>query len=223
MAIVKKGVLEESSGRIGNLVICRRNGRTYVRMLPAEVKQPNTPKQLEYRMRFALVQRFLSPILPFLKIGFGPTAEGRTAYNAAMSYNLQHALTGAYPDISIDYSNARVSLGTLPDARQATMQLTGQNSITITWEGQTAGDGVKDTDIAVVLIFSPETRFSFWSLNAGIRSDGQAVIELPEKVEYLKLLSYLSFFNTLFIAGNKEMKNISESVWCGEVEVAGDR
>jgi len=45
------------------------------------------------------------------------------------------------------------------------------------------------------------------------------VIDLPEKIENIKLLGYLSFFNTHFMAGNKDMKNISESVWCGEVEV----
>lgn len=219
MAQIKKGILTGTSGRIGNLVVCERYGKSYIRTLPSHMNHPNSEKQLTQRMRFALVQQFLKPILKFIKTTFAAYTDGRSGYSSAMSYNLNHALAGTYPNITLDYGLARVSYGTLPTAQLASIHQTAPNTLTITWQGQTQGKGAKDTDFATVLLFSPKSKFAWWTFNAGIRSAGQAVVVLPETHGNISLLGYLCFMNSDYVAGKTDLKNISESVWCGEVEV----
>lgn len=219
MAQIKKGILTGASGRIGNLVVCERYGKSYIRTLPSHMNHPNSDKQLAQRMRFAVVQQFLKPVLKFIKITFVAYADGRSGYSSAMSYNLNHALKGTYPNITLDYALARVSYGKLPTAQQASIHQTAPNTLTITWQGQTQGKGAKDTDFAAVLLFSPDSKFSWWTFHAGSRSAGQAVVVLPETHGNKPLLGYLCFMNSDYNAGKTDLKNISESVWCGEVEV----
>jgi hypothetical protein len=49
----------------------------------------------------------------FLRTGFRRFAVKMTGINAAVSYNLQNALTGVYPGYAIDYAKALVTRGNL--------------------------------------------------------------------------------------------------------------
>ena len=221
MARFEKGVLGGFSGKIGNVVSCLRHGKYYLRTLPEKVNHPNTEKQLAQRMRFSLVQQFLKPICKFIHLGFGAYAEGRSAYNAAMSYNLEHALTGSYPSLSIDFARARVSHGNLPGALNATIQQAGTNGATVTWENVTGAKGARDTDLAVVLLFDPTTKYVASFMSAGKRAEGQAHIILPETSGSKKLYGYLCFINEAVLAGKLYPENISDSCFCGVVEIGG--
>jgi hypothetical protein len=221
MARIEAGILGGFSGRIGNVVSCLRHGKYYLRTLPAKVNHPNTEKQLAQRMRFSLIQQFLKPINKFIHMGFGAYTDGRSAYNAAMSYNLEHALTGTYPSLSIDFAKARVSRGNLPGTPKATMQQTRTNEITITWENVAGAKGAKDSDLAVVLFIDPITKYVASFTNAGRRIDGQAQILLPENTGNKKLYGYLCFINEVVLAGKLKPENISDSCFSGLVEVGG--
>jgi hypothetical protein len=154
-------------------------------------------------------------------MGFGAYTDGRSAYNAAMSYNLEHALTGTYPSLSIDFAKARVSRGNLPGTPNATMKQTGTNEITIVWEIVAGAKGAMDTDLAVVLLFDPITKYVASFTNAGRRIDGQAQILLPENTGNKKLYGYLCFISEAVLAGKLKPENISDSCFCGVVEVGG--
>ncbi len=221
MARIETGILIGVSGRIGNVVSCYRHGKYYLRTLPEKVNHPNTDKQMAQRMRFTMIQQFLQPIRKFVKLGFGAYADGRTALNAAMSYNLEHALTGSYPNIVIDPSVARVSQGNLPGVAQASMVQNGTHSISFFWENLAMEKGAKDTDIAVVLLFDPRTNYAVWSTNAGKRADGQANILLTETPHNIKLNGYMCFINEAVLAGKLTAANISDSCFCGLVEMEG--
>jgi len=221
MARFEKGVLGGFSGRIGNVVSCLRHGKYYLRTLPVKVNHPDTEKQLAQRMRFSLVQQFLKPISKFIHLGYGAYADGRSAYNAAMSYNLEHALQGNYPSLSIDFAKARVSQGNLPGALNAMMQVTGTNGIAVVWENIAGANGAKDTDLAVVLLFDPTTKYVASFMSAGKRTDGQANIILPETPANKKIYGYLCFINEAVLAGKLKPENISNSCFCGVVEIEG--
>ena len=222
MARIETGILGGFSGRIGNVVSCYRHGKYYLRTLPEKVNHPNTEKQLAQRMRFTIIQQYLKPISKFIHLGFGAYADGRSAYNAAMSYNLEHALTGSYPFLSIDFAKARVSQGNLPGALNATMQQSGTNGITVTWENVGGAKGAKDTDLAVVLLFDPTTKYVASFTSAGKRAYGQAHIILPDTPCNKKLYGYLCFINEAVLAGKLNPENISDSCFCGVVEIGGE-
>ena len=48
-------------GRVGNVVFCKLNGKSYMRSLPDRI-DPNTPKQQEVRSRFRVAVRFYKKI-----------------------------------------------------------------------------------------------------------------------------------------------------------------
>ena len=125
--------------------------------------------------------------------------------------------------MNIGFSAARPSKGNLPGTPNATMQQTGTNEITITWENVAGVKGAKDTDLAVVLLFDPTTKYVGSFTNAGRRIDGQAQILLPENTGNKKLYGYLCFINEAVLAGKLKPENISDSCFCGVVEVGVER
>ena len=48
-------------GRVGNVVFCKLNGKSYMRSVPDRI-DPNTPKQQEVRSRFRVAVRFYQKI-----------------------------------------------------------------------------------------------------------------------------------------------------------------
>lgn len=218
MARTQNGILGGFSGKIGNVVGCYRYGKYYLRSLPDKVHQPNTEKQLAQRMRFKLVQEFLKPLNQFIRLGFGAYAIGRSAYSAAMSYNLEHAFDGTYPDISINYSMIRVSRGSLPGVANASIQLEDDNNITLEWESMAGGIGAKDNDIAIFLLFDPSKKHVEWFSNVGKRVDRQANISLSKTSGNVNLYGYLCFFNEHFLTGKILPENISDSFFCRMLE-----
>jgi hypothetical protein len=218
MARLISGTLLKVSGRIGDVVICKRYGKTYLRSLPEKVNHPNTEKQLAQRMRFAMIQQFLRPILPFIKLGFGGLAVGRSAYNAAVSYNLQFALKGDYPDIALDYANSRVSRGNLHGTKSASLLRDGENGVCVKWEGKSKSRKANGDDVVAVLLFFPITGYSYWSLDAGKRSDGMVTIKFPEEQKGNTVVGYVCFITQEFIGAKMKVEHISDSCWCGEVE-----
>ena len=48
-------------GRVGNIVFCKLNGKSYMRSVPERIDS-NTPKQQEIRSRFRVAVRFYQKI-----------------------------------------------------------------------------------------------------------------------------------------------------------------
>lgn len=219
MARIKDSIFGGVSGKIGNVVSCCRYGKYYLRTLPGEVRQPNTQKQLSQRMRFALVQELLQSISQHCRVGFGAYAQGRSAYNAAMSANLKNAVTGDYPDLHIDFSKVQVSKGTLAMAANITMQRTYNDSITIAWQNTIEAKTGNHSDKVVVLLLTT-TPFSFISsFTDERRMAGQVSIPLPPDWKSTVIHGYLSFITADIITGNMLAQHISDSAYCGEITV----
>ena len=101
MGKIKQGILGGFSGKTGTVVGSSRKGISVIRGIAPSIAQPNTEAQLAQRLRFSVVGKFLHPLVPFLRIGFKKGAVKMSGVNAAMSYNLQNALTGAYPVLTL--------------------------------------------------------------------------------------------------------------------------
>jgi hypothetical protein len=123
--------------------------------------------------------------------------------------------------LNIDYSTARPGKGNLPVTPNATMQQTGIHEITMTWENVAGAKGALDSDLAVVLLFDPITKYVVTFTNAGRRIDGHAHILLPKNTGNVKVYGYLCFINEAVLAGKLKPENISDSCFCGVVEIGG--
>src|SRR5690606_6978820 len=102
---------------------------------PSSSEKAPTQRQREQRARFGLVARFLQPIRVLLDLGFADKTRGKsvTGYNVAIGYTLRNAVTGTFPDYSVDYTRLLISLGHLQGVWDTAMSSSAPGSIDFTW------------------------------------------------------------------------------------------
>ncbi|MGV8829086.1 MAG: DUF6266 family protein [Breznakibacter sp.] len=99
---------------MGNVIAYEMFGKCYMRSLPGQFHDRKSVQQLAQRQRMQLVNAFLSPYKEVLRMIFQHQANGRSAFQAAKSYNLLHAIEGTYPEQYVNLSKALVSMGKVP-------------------------------------------------------------------------------------------------------------
>ena len=195
MLIIKTGIVEEInfnklrlSGRVGPVVVyTTKYGAEVIRkhVIP---KDPKTPKQLAYRMKFALVSSCLSPFSSIIKDGY---TQKRGAYRTVISNALREAIEGEYPNFSINYSKIQLTDGklNLPSNIDASIQ---NNSLILTWDSQTKGHSARNRsdDRVNIICFDESKKEVFVKYNAASRGDGELNIDI--NTENLHLWIYLS-------------------------------
>lgn len=132
MARIKQNTLNLEKGSIGGLVVYQMYGNTYVRAKPSSYKDAKSLLQEINRQKLMLVQVFLRPFKSLLRLSF-QYEKGRSAYHAAMSYNMKSAVTGSYPNQEIDLSKVLLSKGDLPLPANIKMEKS-DIGITIKWD-----------------------------------------------------------------------------------------
>lgn len=200
------GLFEGFNGKLGNLVSYNLRGKQVIRKIGYTTKAP-TAAQLAVRQKITVTNKFLRPILPFIDAGFALAVAGtdKNPHNAATAYQIKHALQGQYPDISIDFSKARVSSGALAPALAPVTNLAG-NVLTFTWQVDADMDwGIKN-DRAMLLVYCPELMRAVYVLSGARRSAGFDELELPPNYVGKELHGYIAF-----LANNR--KSVSDSVW----------
>lgn len=117
MGSLNNGPYGGLSGKVGNLVYYNLKGKNVVRKIGYTGKPP-TPAKLANYQKMRVVNEFLQPILGFINVSFALAVAGtlKNPHNEELSYNKKNALQGEYPDISMDYPKALVSMGNLETA-----------------------------------------------------------------------------------------------------------
>ncbi|MBV9962470.1 MAG: hypothetical protein JO072_09500 [Parafilimonas sp.] len=177
MGTYQKGVMGAFSGTIGTVIGGSWRDIDYMRSLPTKRKRTPTDKQLDQQARFAAVVKFLSGMATLLETGFKQYAVRMSGYNSALSYNIQNAVTGRYPDYSIDYSNALVSRGKLLNAADPKATATG-DTVFFTWTDNSDGENTKPDDAAILVVYCEALENTIYTLNGGTRSAGAGNIKV---------------------------------------------
>lgn len=171
MAIFNKGILGGFSGKAGSVVGSSWKGRAVIRSLPAKrANRVLTQAQLDQQEKFKLTIAFLAGMADFLKIGFGGYASSISGYNAACSYNMQRAIAGLSSPFSIDFSQALVSTGSLPNAGAPTALAVAGNQVTFNWTNNTGIGKASATDLVMLVVHCPETGRSVYITGGAARS-----------------------------------------------------
>lgn len=177
MGKIKQGILGGFSGKVGTVIGSSWKGISYMRGQAQHVKNPRTEAQLEQRSKFSLTLAFLKPITAYIRIGYKTTANKQTPFNAAMSYIVKNAITGAYPDYELNFANILVSRGALEPAKNASYEA-GAGSFIIKERGETTSTG-RATDILMPLIFNADKGEAVFSTSGASRADGQITVNIP--------------------------------------------
>lgn len=212
MATNEKGILGGFSGKVGTVIGSSWNGVDYMRGIPTHMANPQTAGQQNQRAKVALMMKFLSPLKELLRVGFKKQAVKMSPFNAAMSYNLAHAVTNTSPDFAIDFSKVLVSQGKLPAAvnPEVTSPATGQ--VEFSWQDNSSDKGALPNDRAVLLVYNPEKGQAITLIDGNMRTEGSQLITLPPAFAGVEVHCYIAFRNA-------SQTVISDSRWAGEVVV----
>ncbi|HLN72856.1 MAG: DUF6266 family protein [Methylococcaceae bacterium] len=195
MGQIFQGILGGFSGKVGTVIGYVRNGVSFMRGLSTGHTDANTPAQQEQRAKFSLVVNFLRPLAALLHTGF-KTAESRmSGFNAAMSYNMEHAVKGLYPLLEIDYTKALVCRGLLPGALNAAADSVEAGKIDFTWNNNAWDAGADPLDKVVLVAYNAGLQKSVTEIGVATRASGSQSMTVPDIFTGDEVHCYIGFTN----------------------------
>lgn len=213
MGTIKQGILGGFSGKVGTVIGASWKGISYMRSIPQHVKNPRTEGQVSQRSKFALTLNLLKPMTAFLRTGWKLYAHKQTAFNAAMSYTLANAITGTYPDYSIDPSKVLVSRGSLAPAASASATPAGGGTVTFAWEDNSGIGSAKQTDKALLVVANPAKSEAVFDTAGAERTEITQDIIVPADWIGEEVETYMGFIS-------EDNKEVANSVYLGTITIA---
>jgi len=213
MGKISQGVLGGFSGKVGNVVGGSWKGIDYMRIMPASVANPRTQGQVDQRSKFSTVLRFLQPITDFLRVGFKLYAKKMTQFNNAMSFNLLNAITGAYPNYSIDYPNALISRGNLTGALNPAVLSTSPGSVDFSWDNNSGSGNAQGTDKALLVIYNPAKDQSVYETEGASRNTTSDSLTVPSEYSGDTVEAFIGFIS-------EDGRSVANSIYIGSVTIA---
>ena len=213
MGKIAQGVLGGFSGKVGNIVGGTWKGIDYMRIKPANVSNPKTQGQLDQRSKFSTVLKFLQPLTDFLKVGFKLYAIKMTQFNSAMSYNLNNAITGTYPNFTIDYTKALVSRGSLVGAAGAAAASSSASVVEFTWTDNSGSGNALGTDKALLVIYNATKGYAVYDSAGASRATQAQNLTVPSDFSGDSVEAFIGFVS-------EDGKEVANSVYIGSVTVA---
>ncbi|WP_299581656.1 DUF6266 family protein [uncultured Sunxiuqinia sp.] len=210
MAVINQGILGGFSGKVGTVIGGSWKGIDYMRSKPISVANPRTPAQVDQRTKFVTVLNFLQPLTSILRTGFKDYAVKMSAFNAAMSYTIQNAISGIYPEYGITYADALVSRGSLTGALNPSVLVTTPGLIDFSWVDNSGTGTALATDKAMLVIYNSAKKQAVTINGGNTRASGSQEVMVPTTFTGDELNCYIAF-------QNENQSEVSNSTYLGEV------
>jgi len=182
MAHLKPGSSGEFNGKIGDVVIYRWGKKIVGRSTPRKTNRKATKLQTGQRAILGFISNILSPLTEAINIGFASKKGTITAMNAAVRYNLKHAVSGIFPDLTVDYAKVQLSKGYLDHVYMPGITKIEDNKVRIEWLNPVNLKlGVEENDTVHLCFYSETTRRTIEFENAALRSDGYTESTLGQR------------------------------------------
>lgn len=207
MAYTKEGFLGNFSGKLSNTVAYELYGKTVIRSRPSGKRRPAQGALKQAQSDFSRVMKIMQAARSVVRVGFREVAEGRSAFNAAMSVNLLNYRNATNPE---DLRWLVVSQGDRAGAQDVAMKIVG-NKVTITWGEAEAGKPYDRNDQVMLMAINNTTLVETDIVQAARRSDQTAELPLPPVKAGENILVFIAFHNPLEAAAQKSPKNVSDS------------
>lgn len=202
------------SGTIGDRVYYQRNGISYSRSKPVRCKNPQTPAQQAQRAKMNVILKFLKPCKEFVRIGFQAKAKNMSEFNYATSFLYKNALTGKYPDLSIDYSKVLLSMGNLDGPFEPMIALVSPCEIEFSWQINIDTYNYFLNDRAMALVYNPAKQETIIITDGNSRISMRQMVTLPPTFAGDEVVCYLAF-------RNYRGKKVSDSQFLGRLIIEG--
>jgi hypothetical protein len=210
-----KGILGPFSGLVGTVVGATWNGIDVLRSRPKKSTKPATEAQQEQRDTFSLMNLFMGGVRDLIRIGFQAYHKGQTPYNAAFKINIENAVIGVYPALTIDYPEVVLSKGGLLEVPEMTMATTEDAQLDFSWLNNadvTDPLNTNSTDKVCFVVYNPAKQHFVKKQGAALRSALSYDLVVPSMWSDDTVYVWAFFVNA---AG----KQVSDSVYVGSTSV----
>jgi hypothetical protein len=215
MAIrIKKGELGEISGKVGNTVLSSWKHIDVVKSTPHKRLRNPEKSPTTQNVRIGLMSNFLSRFSKCLKVGFYTKNGKIPGYQAALKYNLLHAIAEKQLPCEIDFSKVLMSKGTREMPWACRLSAVDAFTIKVSWEiPQTAKLASIGKDDAYVLCYNSTTGRGGYMVFKAKRSS----LSLTEVLHYWFHVGTVHFWLYFMSPDGKEASN---SKYLGELDLS---
>lgn len=179
MGTYNKGILGPFSGIVGTVVGSTFRGKDVMRSRPRKSSKPATAIQLEQRAKFKKAIQFLTPARALLSDYFGSPAGSQSRFNLAVSYHIQVAATIVNNVAQLDFNKVVYAKGALLSPQNLVCTAHANAELQLNWIDNSGQAGTEPTDKLVVVCVEKDADEYQFFLNAAIRSDSTASVNLP--------------------------------------------
>jgi len=211
MGKIRKGILGGFSGKVGTVIGSSWKGIAYMRSLPQKVRNPRTQPQRSQRSKFTLSLSLLQKMTAFLRTGWKLYAHKQSPFNAAMSYTINNAIVGVYPNYEIDASKLLVSRGALTAADNAVAAVESGNLV-FYWYDNSGVNSAKATDKALIAVLNIAKGEAITNDAGAERATGLQTVALPAEWTGDSVEAYLGFIS-------EDGKEVANSVYLGSIPI----
>lgn len=182
MGKANQGVFGSFTGKVGNVVGRVRQGQQVYCIYQPNVGNPQTPAQQANRMKITLLSQLGSVILNAIQLGFKQLDgyQKGSPYSAFVGYNCKVAqpITGAYPNLEVDYSKVAVSEGSLsnPFNLQGSVD---NHAFSLTWADNSGMGNALASDVIHVCVLNKNKKVAAFYPHAATRSQRMCSDTLP--------------------------------------------
>ncbi len=218
MGTYKQGIYGPYSGRVGNVIGSFWKGRCIMRIRAASFTDANTIPQQIQRMKWKLVSAFVKANSKLVRLGFGAADATLTAFNSAMKFNIPEAITGTFPELKLELSQATLAMGNLLPVEGALMSSTVANTLQVDWADNTNNvDAFEDDNLMIAVIDTATGEVMHF--NGYSRMDETATLTLSENWAS-RTVNAIGFFLKAGLTEVNSRDQVSNSVFMGSATVA---
>ena len=165
------------------------------------------------RAKFAITQKLLKGITPYLRVGYRGNTDTATPYNVATSKNVKLCIAGKYPSLGFDPSKLVLSEGSLEGVEIYAASIKN-NVATFTWTDNSDEQSANMNDFAMPMVYNFSKCKAIYSLEKASRVDGNTTLDIPASWKNDKLSCYIAFAAV-------ETNAVSDTIYIGDVKTDG--
>ena len=176
MARINSFSFGKVSGKFGNAVaVVMKDGSNILKTYTPPTN-PNTEKQQAQRLKFGLINKEISYMRELFKITFGSTG----GVNKVISSAMHNAIVGTFPDFTFDYTQLKLSTGSVENIDYVNATLTEASTVKLTWSAELFF-GISPLDKVNVVLANPVKRNVLFEKAIATRVEGQCEVAFPEE------------------------------------------
>jgi hypothetical protein len=212
MGTFEQGYMGGFRGKLGTAVGSTWKGLNVLRSRPPRKRTgPASESQLEVQAKFTLMVKFLLPLTDLLNRTFKKSAVNMSGANKAFAEN-KRAITGAYPDFTIDYPKVVLSTGNFVNAGGPAVKSAEAGKLIFTWtDNSNADKKMLISDLAFVAAYSEDLNSWIYEPKAATRNAGSFTLDVAE-FSGKPVQTYIGFMSA-------DGRKVATSLFTGTVNV----